>query len=894
MNGGGFSVLIGNRTTQADTTVRDVGYTGSLVGSTDGQVTLSAGHDVHLTGSDVLSRTGTTIVGQNVTIDAALGSTDVTQQQRVHTGGINVGLSGGVAGVVQEAYGAGQAHAQGNQDSRVLALRDMQVASHIALHGNEIANGVQNVSNGGTGGINLQIGIGGSTASSQTTTHDETTYGSLVQSNGNVMIAATGGDLNIVGSDVSGNNVTLAARHDINVLSQAENHTLKSDNKNASGGIGLQVGTDGIGFYAQASVGKGQAHGNGTTHAESQVDAAGTLDLIAGNDALLQGAQLQGNSVVADIANNLTLRSEQDTDDYASKQWQASGKVVIGYSSGGSVSYSQSKTDTHYRSVVEQTGLTAGDGGYLVSVGNHTQLDGAVIASTADANLNVLSTGSLGYSNIQNEAKYSSSSSGASLSYSAGSSGPSKLGGTVMPVLGGKGSKTDETKSAIAEGSLIVADGSGLDISRDTSNASGSIKAYDAQSIEKDQNFASALVGTSLSIADDYYTTRQTRFSQQMKAAEENAQAAEAAGDTKASQVYWREAADLREQRDNPSVNMAEVRGVVGLLASAAAGSPSLSYALESSGIGYTGDAWAKAGVGHNETMTLKVTCAKNAADCANGIELPKGASMDERVQYAKDHGLDIEYISEIPNGAQVIATNGILNDEARAAQVAIGHAAGDNGDQHDGNTSGITVYLQFNDTKGALSDLMQAGYDKFVAPALSDYSATTYAFADAAAKQGSARVEMDGHSWGSITTRNTLYVLADKSYQNNQMVVKVFGPAISPGDMVNATQAVVGRNAIENRSLYYYSSPNDPVAAFVGGTLFYSPYLDANKPDQHIPGAAQAYAIGALMGFGAVYGGAVNPHSCYALNCQGVLGGDQYNWTVQKAEDYGKSKKGP
>ncbi|PWK80829.1 hemagglutinin repeat-containing protein [Fulvimonas soli] len=205
------------------------------------------------------------------------------------------------------------------------------------------------------GGINLKVGIGGSTASSETRTHDETSDGSEIRSQGDVTIAATGGDLNLVGSTVGGNNVTLAAAHDINIQSQAEHHTLQNASQNASGGVGLQIGTDGIGFYAQASMGKGQAHGNGTTHAESHVDAGGTLSLVAGNDATLQGTQLAGETVQANVGHDLNVLSEQNTDDYASKQWQAGGKVVIGYGSGASASYSQSKADSHYASVKEVT-----------------------------------------------------------------------------------------------------------------------------------------------------------------------------------------------------------------------------------------------------------------------------------------------------------------------------------------------------------------------------------------------------------------------------------------------------------------------------------------------------------------------------------------------------------
>ncbi|HDW3097647.1 TPA: hypothetical protein RMI77_004551, partial [Yersinia enterocolitica] len=43
-----------------------------------------------------------------------------------------------------------------------------------------------------------------------------------------------------------------------------------------------------------------------------------------------------------------------------------------------------------YDSVQEQTGIFAGKGGFDITVGEHTQLDGAVIASTATADKNTL------------------------------------------------------------------------------------------------------------------------------------------------------------------------------------------------------------------------------------------------------------------------------------------------------------------------------------------------------------------------------------------------------------------------------------------------------------------------------------------------------------------------
>ncbi|NBC81722.1 hemagglutination protein, partial [Enterobacter asburiae] len=96
---------------------------------------------------------------------------------------------------------------------------------------------------------------------------------------------------------------------------------------------------------------------------------------------------------MADIGRNLTLASEQDTDSYDSSQKNASagGSFTFGTMSGSaSVNYSRDRMDSDYASVKEQTGIFAGSGGFDITVGGHTQLDGAVIASTATADNNRL------------------------------------------------------------------------------------------------------------------------------------------------------------------------------------------------------------------------------------------------------------------------------------------------------------------------------------------------------------------------------------------------------------------------------------------------------------------------------------------------------------------------
>ena len=117
---------------------------------------------------------------------------------------------------------------------------------------------------------------------------------------------------------------------------------------------------------------------------------------------------------------------------------------------------SQGKTKSNYDSVIEQTGLYAGKGGFDIYVGKHTQLDGAVIASAADASKNRLSTETLGFSDIRNKAEYSSSTTGISLGMSGALDKPikgdalgGKPGGFTFGSTSGEASGT--TRAAVAE-----------------------------------------------------------------------------------------------------------------------------------------------------------------------------------------------------------------------------------------------------------------------------------------------------------------------------------------------------------------------------------------------------------------------------------------------------------
>ncbi|MGV1109020.1 hemagglutinin repeat-containing protein [Xanthomonas translucens] len=510
----------------------EITNSGSLVGSTDGAVTMTAGNAVSITGSDVLSKTGTAIVGKEVTIAAAENRVDTVQTSKQQSAGISLGLTGGLVDAVQTAYGAVKRGSE-VEDDRLKALYAAKagysisdaaglasnglkgyngeaVAGNTTKTGTASADGAQGAAN--ATGVSLRIGIGASSSSSKTTTHEETTGGSRILSDGNVTIAATGGDLNVIGSKIAGNNVALAAANNLNLLSQQENNTTKSENKNAGGEIGFSVGAT-TGYYLTVSAGKGSAKGNSDLHTESVVTANDKLTLASGNDTTIKGAQAVGDKVLVKVGGNLLIQSEQDENEYKSKQQQASVTLATGSGSGGS--YSQQKVNSSYTSVKEQSGIQAGDGGFDITVGGNTHLIGGAIASTADALRNHLSTDSLTVEDLKNESDYKSS--GVSVAGGSGSSMVSVAAGTALSMLGNSsGNSSSTTKSDIAAGTVDVRNGdqtalAGLDRTASELQQSGLKDIFDQKKLAEQKELAAVAGEVGFRVAGDVASVMQRK-----------------------------------------------------------------------------------------------------------------------------------------------------------------------------------------------------------------------------------------------------------------------------------------------------------------------------------------------------------------------------------------------
>ncbi|CQH64241.1 adhesin/hemagglutinin [Yersinia enterocolitica] len=141
----------------------------------------------------------------------------------------------------------------------------------------------------------------------------------------------------------------------------------------------------------------------------------------------------------------------------------------------------------------EQTSIFAGKGGFDITVGEHTQLDGAVIASTATADKNTLDTGTLGFSNIENKTDFKADHQGVVLSSGGpvGSDLLSNLGGIAPTGMSNDVHAKGTTQAAVSDGHITIPDTDKqqqnvTDLSRDVEHANNALSPIFDK--EKEQN----------------------------------------------------------------------------------------------------------------------------------------------------------------------------------------------------------------------------------------------------------------------------------------------------------------------------------------------------------------------------------------------------------------------
>ncbi|EOU2930873.1 hemagglutinin repeat-containing protein, partial [Escherichia coli] len=503
MGTGGIGFTIGSSKTTHDR--REAGTTqsqsASTIGSTAGNVSITAGKQAHISGSDVIANRDISITGDSVVVDPGHDRRTVDEKFEQKKSGLTVALSGAVGSAINNAATMAR-EAKETSDSRLAALKGTQAVLSGVQAG--VNHGLQQQSADPNNGIGVSISLNHQQSKSETKYQHDIVSGSTLSAGNNVSVTATGknkdhnnsGDILITGSQIkSGNDTSLNAQNDILLAAAADTRQTTGKNSSKGGGVGVSFGGGtnggGLSIFAGINGSEGREKGNGTTWTETTVDAGKNVSLTSGHDTTLSGAQVSGEKVTADVGNNLTISSLQDSDRYDSRQNSvaAGGSFTFGSMSGsGYASISQDKIKSNYDSVREQSGIYAGKDGFDVTVGNHTQLNGAVIASTATDDKNSLSTGTLGWSDIHNQADYKASHTGISLSGGSGMSAcqmvaSNAIAGAANALTGMSGSSghaEGTTSSAISGGNLIIRDQESqkqdiAGLSRDPENANGSI-----------------------------------------------------------------------------------------------------------------------------------------------------------------------------------------------------------------------------------------------------------------------------------------------------------------------------------------------------------------------------------------------------------------------------------
>ena len=489
-------------------TANETTLSGSTIGSSAGNVSLTAGRELAVIASDLVSTKDMQLVGSNVNILAGAETARQTTQDSSKSLAVGRVIGGAVVDTARSIRDATEA-AKNADDPRLKAVKIAQAALAAYNLGGQAAdaNGQSTGfkdKQGGTPGNGSLIKIGTELANTRSKNSSEfnslTVRQSTLNAGQELSVIATGaaqgtqGDIQITGSSLKAANTALLAEN--NLLMQSAQNTVDRKNQGSSNktaiGASFNIGEQN-GFTLD--LGAQGAKNNGNGHSVTQVNTTldtGSLLLQTGGNTTLKGAQVRADSIKADIGGDLNIISLQDSESSRSKQSSAGFGASIcippfcyGSTVAGSASLAAAKMNSDYKGVTDQSGLFAGAGGYDINVGKTTTLKGAVIASEAAADKNRLSTDRLVVSDIKNVSEIESQSAGLSVSFS--SSGGTTPGGSIPVAL--KDNDRSYTRSAVSEGSIEVRNPEGANdlvgLNRDTAHANDKLDRPDQKAMQE-------------------------------------------------------------------------------------------------------------------------------------------------------------------------------------------------------------------------------------------------------------------------------------------------------------------------------------------------------------------------------------------------------------------------
>ncbi|WP_418626591.1 hemagglutinin repeat-containing protein, partial [Anaerosinus sp.] len=552
---GGLGFTIGSQKQKDSYDNQAVEQVGSTIGSIQGNVTLESGKDVDIKASEVIAGSGINITGESVTIENGDNDYNAQEKHEFKQSGLSVSLGGQTIETAQ-SIAASLKRADQVEDERLKQL--YQYKAYETLKENKGAlEGIKNIDNPKSSNLQLNVSLGTSKSESSYKSETELNQGSNLYATGDVNVKATEKDITLKGSEITGENVNLDAKENINVIAGTNKNVGKGENSSSSASIGVSIDFSGIsGINAGYNKANGEVKENAETHIASTITAKDTLTTKSGQDTNIIGSKLEGNSVKMEVGKDLNIESLQDKEIYDEKNsssgFNFSADIKVNADTGknqfqnAGITGGKNKGNTNstYESVTDQAGIYAGEGGFDIEVGKNTDLKGAVIASEADASKNKLSTDTLTYSDIENKAEYSSSSSGFNVDTRPNAKDKDK---GITPNIGvtSSGEADSTTKSAIADGTIEIRSNPNQDLSglnRDTQNALNALeKIFDKKTVAEQQELANLFGEIAFKAVGDLAAKKQVEAAVAKEMGNDYEKAAQEAlkkGDTKNAELY--------------------------------------------------------------------------------------------------------------------------------------------------------------------------------------------------------------------------------------------------------------------------------------------------------------------------------------------------------------------
>ena len=517
-SGGGLGFTIGTQQTKTTQDSDGITRQGTNIAALGGNVSISAGENAHISSSNILADKDANISAKETVIDGKSNIYRESITQESKTTGLTVSFSHGLLDLGQSLY-APISRIGEVQDDRLKAVYAWQTGRmiHDAFKKNPLT--------GKTFSLDISFGTSKSYSRMENTTTEYA--GSRIAAGGNTNVTAGERDLTVRGSTVIGNDVSLTAKGNVRLEAGENTNITTTENKFSSASIGASFAPSGL---TDISINANKANGNSketlTAYSPALVSAQNDLTLTSGKDMDIIGSKAQGEKITAKVGGNLKIETLQEKETYEEDNhstgfgvsWNVNQTKKETTDANGdtkietlrsfskptfSASWNKGNIDSHYRSARDQAGFFAGSGGFDIYVEKNTDLRGGVIASNAAPDKNHLSTGTLSFSDLKNEADYSAKSIGATYHKYANYKNmtedeQNKVYNTIglapnisMPV---KGDASSTTKSAVAAGTIDIRENTAQDISalsRDTANSLNELgKIFDKAKIEEQQELA--------------------------------------------------------------------------------------------------------------------------------------------------------------------------------------------------------------------------------------------------------------------------------------------------------------------------------------------------------------------------------------------------------------------